>query len=643
MTRVDIIAPRSEADRLVRAVHRLGAVHVVPFDPPSQLDAAVFGPDPLAAPDSPYDAARERIAGLAELIDGGERRRPADQQRLAELWPGTDADLLRHVDALEPVRERAAFLTAERVRLAGEVARRDSYRRLVDGLRPVVGRLPAIRGYGATAIVIQASYHPLIGLLREELETLTEGRCEVLAGELAPDRVAAVLLYPARLAAEVASMLGGRALEEVRLPEDLVGVPFDEVGPRLAAEQADLERRAAECRRELAQLGARHGPEVAALALILSDRLAEARALRAAGLSDHLVVLDGWIPTRRLPELRDRLASDIGPQAMVVERATSDVPAADTPVTFENRRLARAFQPLVTFASTPRYGSIDPTPLLAITFPAFVGLMVGDAGYGLVLLALLLLLLWRARSSAVTRFLWPIGLLVAGSTIGFGVLFGEWFGDAGHEIAALRPLWIERREALIPLLVLALSIGIVHVGLGVALGVGNATRVRRRHEAAARAVLLVAFLCALLVVGWSAGLIPAHAGTLALGALIVALVVLLAMLGIAGPLEVIGALGNVLSYARLMAIGLASVMLALVANRLGGLAPNALVGALVAGLLHGLNFSLGFFDASIQGLRLHYVEFFTKFVEPGGVPYEPFVSALGDRNVVLATRSAGGS
>jgi V/A-type H+-transporting ATPase subunit I len=113
-----------------------------------------------------------------------------------------------------------------------------------------------------------------------------------------------------------------------------------------------------------------------------------------------------------------------------------------------------------------------------------------------------------------------------------------------------------------------------------------------------------------------------------LAGLVIALGVLLATLGLAGPVEVIGVLGNVLSYARLMAIGLASVMLAVVAARLGGLVENVVVGALVATLVHGLNLALGVFDSTVQGLRLHYVEFFSKFVEPGGVPYAPFASAL---------------
>ena len=117
-------------------------------------------------------------------------------------------------------------------------------------------------------------------------------------------------------------------------------------------------------------------------------------------------------------------------------------------------------------------------------------------------------------------------------------------------------------------------------------------------------------------------------------ALLVATVIATLAMGIAGPIEMLGVMSNVLSYARLMAVALAGVMLALIADALGSLMPSVIFGLLVAALLHSLNLVLGVFDASVQGLRLHYVEFFTKFVEPGGTPYAPFTSVLGTHGSV---------
>ena len=107
-------------------------------------------------------------------------------------------------------------------------------------------------------------------------------------------------------------------------------------------------------------------------------------------------------------------------------------------------------------------------------------------------------------------------------------------------------------------------------------------------------------------------------------ALLVAFPVLVALEGILAVVELLSTLGNMLSYARVMALGLASVMLAIVANRLSGVVGSAVVGVLLALLFHLVNFGIGVFGPGIHALRLHYVEFFGKFYSPGGVPYQPF-------------------
>lgn len=639
MTRLDILAPRRSGEALLRAVHRAGVLHLVPFEAPPEASPALFGVEPASVP---VAAARRLLERLAEIrsVLGSAPPRPAD---VAALWGLPLAELERRAAAVEPVRAEASRLANERARLIAERDRAAGCRELIAGLERVAGRVPVLPGFGATGIIVGARHRAVFPLLRDELEALTGGRCELVAGDLDRERVAALLIYPLRDAAGVQSLIGGRNLEEIALPDEVAGAALGDVGPRLAAREARLADEIRITEHALDTLAAREAPGVAALAAVGADRLAELEVLAGAGVSDHLVCLSGWAPAEGVGRLAERLVREVGESVIIVERSAESRPPPGAPVALQNGPFSRAFEPLTRFVAVPRYGTLDPTPLLALTFPAFVGLMIGDAGYGMVLVGLLALIRWRLPGQPVVRAIWPIGLAAGIATMTFGILFGEGFGDLGHRVLGMEPIWISREDGVLPLLVLTVAIGAAQVGLGLVLGAVNAARIRERRHAVGRIAIAVVLATALLGLGAIAGVVPREVGTAALVGLGGAIVLAVLSLGVAGPIEAMGLAGRVLSYARLTAIGLASVTLAVVANRLGGLADNAVIGALIAGLLHALNLGIGVFDASIQGLRLHYVEFFGTFVESGGVTYSPFRPELGGLAGALPPGAPGGA
>ncbi len=632
MRRVDIVAPRVLALDLLRVLHRAGMVELLPFEP-------IPGAGPLfrtcaGCPESAGRQARFRRASDLVGLLGGAAVAPGE---LEQMWELDDAALDAALDELEPIRTGVTLSVATRRELDDEMARLTAWREVIAGLATVTDRIPDIPGYVATAVAVEGRDRAPVKSLRSELETLTAGRCGSLVAELDATRTVAVLVYPARHHAAMRTLLDGREFREVTLPPDVLGRPLPEIEHALARDEARVADRRARVAAEIDRLRAAAGSRATALAAVLHDRMAEADAVGTAGTSEHLLELPAWAPATRIAELQRYLAAEVGPEAVVVPRPgerMADQP--DPPVSLRNLPVVRAFEPLIAFVGLPRYGSLDPTPALAVTFPVFVGFMVGDAGYGLVLLAMLAAVWRRRRASRILAAAAPIALLAGLATVFFGVLFGEWFGDIGRSWLGLRPLWLDRAEAALPLLVASVGVGVAQVGLGLALGVLNAVLLRERRVAVARASLLCCLGAGLVLMAVQAGAMPGASGggmgtaltAAAAASLAFAAVGLFASQGASGPIELVGMFGNVLSYARLMAIGLASVMLAVVANRLGGLAENVLVGVVISGVFHALNFGLAFFDASIQALRLHYVEFFSKFVEHGGRRFRPFTSVL---------------
>jgi V/A-type H+-transporting ATPase subunit I len=203
----------------------------------------------------------------------------------------------------------------------------------------------------------------------------------------------------------------------------------------------------------------------------------------------------------------------------------------------------------------------------------------------------------------------------------FGFLFGEFFGDLGRHWFGMR-FWFNREEAIVPFLGLAVALGLVHVLLGLGLGVASALR---GHPRIALGRGLTALMIILIVICLLAAfeILPAALFSPAVIALLIAFPALILVEGIVAPVELLSTLGNILSYARIMALGTASVMLAVVANRMVGALGSTLVGVMFALLFHLVNFALGLFSPTIHALRLHYVEFFGKFYSPGGTQYRP--------------------
>jgi len=175
-------------------------------------------------------------------------------------------------------------------------------------------------------------------------------------------------------------------------------------------------------------------------------------------------------------------------------------------------------------------------------------------------------------------------------------------------------------------------VGSVHITLGLVLGVWEAIQDRSRSLLLERGGMLVGLIGLFLIVGVLTEYLPKGFMSPAVAGVILGIVLLGASMGwlgiLMGPIEFIGLIGNILSYLRIAAIGLASVYLAKVANDVAGIAGNIIVGGILAVLIHALNLTLGAFSPTIHSLRLHYVEFFRKFYEGGGRRYEPFKSML---------------
>lgn len=173
------------------------------------------------------------------------------------------------------------------------------------------------------------------------------------------------------------------------------------------------------------------------------------------------------------------------------------------------------------------------------------------------------------------------------------------------------------------MLYFALAMGIVHVVIGLLLGVLSAVRKKMKKEALFKGFsILLIILITCVAISIFVESFPVLPRSLIIVILAIMPVLLLTG-GLLAPLEVLKHIGNIISYARIMAIGLTSVLLAYVANHLAGMTGSIWLGIFVAITLHAFNLVLGVFAPTIHSLRLHYVEFLSKFMEKSGTAFQP--------------------
>ncbi len=163
----------------------------------------------------------------------------------------------------------------------------------------------------------------------------------------------------------------------------------------------------------------------------------------------------------------------------------------------------------------------------------------------------------------------------------------------------------------------------MHIVLGVVLAGVNAWRGGHRREAVGRGVALGMLILIALLLLAAFEVLPQGLFTPLVLGVFVAFTILVALEGIVALIELVSTLGHILSYARIMALGIASLMLAIVANEMVGAFGSVVIGVVFALLFHLVNFAIALFSPTIHALRLHYVEFFGEFFKPGGSEYRP--------------------
>ncbi len=640
MSHVEIVAPRARADQLLSTIQDQGSLQIEEVPLVVTGTRSFLHRDRLSAKQQDqYGKLQQILRVLSEIAPFFKGVRRPSREELAKALsqlPSDDADpmLLR----ASRVKRRADSLWRKRKNIAHDIEFLSRYYDKLEGLNSISksDEFPTNAHY--LAVVVPPTAQKQLSNIEKRLADEFHGSCRVLRPQSGRGRTddvdVAVIAFPEECEGEVRRAVEYAGLSEFRPPGAAHKLPLMDAVKLLHDRLEALPERLAEIDDQIRSLKADNHAAVIATERICADSLARLDCIMAAAHSEFLFVLHAWVPTDDIDGLRDMLVQRVGPEVVVSVLAGAMADAGQIPVRLRNASVFKPFERLLKLLSDPLYGTVDPTPVMAIVFPLFFGLVLGDIGYGLLILAGSLWARRRWRHLELVRDITSIAWWCGITSVLFGLVYGELLGDFGERSGLfplvvggvkLVPLWQSRERIVDELLFVTIAIGCLHIALGLLLGIAEAIRMRSRRHLGERCGLLLGlavgvFLLAPIQIQW----LP-DGGRLWIGlpVLFIGIIVLVISTGPAGLIELLGLLANVLSYSRLMALGVAGMVMAKLANVLAASQAHYLVSVLVGISIHSMAIVIAVVETTIHSLRLHYVEFLPKFFVRDGRSYAP--------------------
>lgn len=353
--------------------------------------------------------------------------------------------------------------------------------------------------------------------------------------------------------------------------------------------------------------------------------------------TEKTFLLTAWVPEEKIPQL-EKLLEEF---PCYLEVAEPD-PEEEPPVLLKNHKLVEPFEVVTEMYSLPSPHGVDPNIAVAIFYFIFFGIMLSDAGYGLLLFFGGLFALKKMDLSPFLRKMVKLITFGGVSTVFWGALYGSWFGNLipqftltflGRQINV--PLLLDPLNDPLTILGISFALGALHLFCG--MGYKAYLLIRRGHPW--EALFDIGFWYMVLV-GLPMLVLPGVFRTVGLSLAVVGAVGLILtqgrdkknifarlLSGVASLYDITGYLSDLLSYSRILALGLATAVIGNVVNIMGTLAGGGILGLLlfipVFLFGHALNLSINALGSYVHSSRLQYVEFFGKFYEGGGKPFQP--------------------
>jgi len=355
--------------------------------------------------------------------------------------------------------------------------------------------------------------------------------------------------------------------------------------------------------------------------------------------TEKTFMLEGWLPA----DLSEKVAAEISEKWNCIAEVREPEKDEEFPILLDNPKVVKPFEMVTELYSLPKSSEVDPNLLMTPFFVCFFGIMLSDAGYGIILAIVSAVVLLKFKPEGLLKKL--LGLVFYGglSTIVWGALFGGWFGDIVTQVTriatgqpiVIKPLWFNPMDDPMRLLIWSMIFGGIHLFVGMGIKAYMLIKEGKVFDAIfdIGSWYLVLIGLPLLLAGGTPAAVGKYMAII--GAVMLVLtqgrskknIIMKFLSGLLSLYSITGYLSDVLSYSRLLALGLATGVISSVINTVGVLFGFNVAGVIILVIVflvgHAFNLAINVLGAYVHSSRLQYVEFFSKFYEGGGTSFQP--------------------